>query len=837
MRAETPSCIDPSLDGLSSSQQKRIVRILESLWNSPQSLSTEARQRLLSENSDLGSYLQDALDGLACFTPLGHDCAESTLERQVIGGFEIEREIGRGGMGVVYAARRVADNQEVAIKVLQKHSASSSKLERFQREAKAASAVHHPSIVPVYESGFDQDTYFLCMQLIEGDSLADWIRNGHLDLRSHLHDESCRTLSREFSLLAEGLHYVHRAGILHRDIKPSNILVDRTGHLWMFDFGLAYIFDGDCLTRTGDLLGTFRYMSPEQTKGGAEFLDVRTDIYSLGLSLYEAITGHHPFENIDSPKLLNAIQSREPIPPSQFWAGIPRDLETIVMRAIRPDKSARYATAMELADDLMAFAENRAIKAKRVTFVERSRSWMAKNPERLLVVLCALGLSTLGLAVHSVVLQKQKSETQQQWERGNLNFEQARDAVDSLGFEFATKLASIPGTEEIQKEVLRETLRYYNGFLKRSDYDPSLQKDAAITQWKIAKLTQLSGKQQDFFSTMNDAISRMETVWLASREQSTLSLLVQAKVEMAWELLKQKEWAEANRLLEQCRTHVVSFHPTVDNRFESSLISNAQSAYHFHRGNVSQAIALAKETLESINLESRETDESKSLDVDRRNRWVMQAAADALSNMAVLLTDHREYHLATQAIERSIELQKNQLASNEGRNLALSLNNLASLQWRQGKIGAAIATFKECVDLLQTSMEKYPGMIGPRKELAVALNNLGLVLSKNGNYFEAAASFERSISLITTITESNPTDLEGVKQAAGIWNNFGIAKANISETLAAMNAFDKAIYYQEQLANLSPINTNEKRILEKYRENKTFWSSASSGGIRQSKKQ
>ncbi len=197
---------------------------------------------------------------------------------------------------------------------------------------------------------------------------------------------------------------------------------------------------------------------------------------------------------------------------------------------------------MEFADDLKAFAENRAIRAKRVTLVERSRSWIAKNPERLLVVLCALGISTLGLAVHSVVLQKQKTETQQQWERGNLNFEQARDAVDSLGFAFASKLALVPGTEEIQKEVLRETLRYYNGFLKRSDYDPSLRKDAAITQWKIAKLTQLSGNQQDFFSTMNDAISRLETVWLASGEQNTLSLLVQAKVEMAWELLKQREW-------------------------------------------------------------------------------------------------------------------------------------------------------------------------------------------------------------------------------------------------------------------------------------------------------
>ncbi len=139
------------------------------------------------------------------------------------------------------------------------------------------------------------------MKRIDGDSLANWIQNRNGQYLTHLDVESCRNLAREFSLLSDGLYQVHRSGILHRDIKPSNILIDRTGHLWIFDFGLAYVFDGDVLTRTGDLLGTFRYMSPEQAKGWAEFLDVRTDIYSLGLSLYESLTGHHPLRSLKAP--------------------------------------------------------------------------------------------------------------------------------------------------------------------------------------------------------------------------------------------------------------------------------------------------------------------------------------------------------------------------------------------------------------------------------------------------------------------------------------------------------------------------------------------------------
>jgi tetratricopeptide (TPR) repeat protein len=546
----------------------------------------------------------------------------------------------------------------------------------------------------------------------------------------------------------------------------------------------------------------------------------------LGLSLYEALTGHHPFESFEGSELLNAIRTQEPTPPSKHWASIPRDLETIVMRAIRPDKNTRYATAKELSQDLFAYSQGESISAKRVTILERSRCLIAKYPERLLLGVCALGISTLGLGVHSALLQKQKLETLQQWERGNVNFEQARDAVDTLGFEVASKLATIPGTEELQKDVFRETLQYYNNFLQRSSNDPTLDKDAAITHWKIARLAHVSGNREEFRSSMDDAIMRLESTWNVTHDVEILSLSIQASVELAWDLIEQGEWGESNRLLEKAENLLTQFAFSSERQMASALVNNARATYSFRRGDQIRAIALSKKTLELLSEEYPAEDSQGDNAATKKDNRIVQATADALSNLAVILTNQDEYDLASQAVSRSISLQKNQLGAKHSRNLAVSLNNLASLQWRLGQIQLSIESYRECVSILQASLEQYPGLIGPRKELAIALNNLGLVLSKRGNYFEASDSFEKSTSLITTIADTDSSDLDALKQAAGIWNNFGTAKANVSEMNRAMEAFDKAIHYQILVANQSPNTTDEKRLLLKYRENRNVWNSA-----------
>jgi tetratricopeptide (TPR) repeat protein len=440
--------------------------------------------------------------------------------------------------------------------------------------------------------------------------------------------------------------------------------------------------------------------------------------------------------------------------------------------------------------------------------------------------MCILGLSTLGLGIHSALLQKQKVATQQQWERGNINFEQARNAVDTLGFDVAVKLASIPGTEELQKDVFRDTLQYYNDFLHRSHNDPTLIKDAAITQWKIARLTHISGSRKEFRSSMNDAINKLEVAWDQTRDAEILSLVVQACVELAWELIEQREWVKSELLLDKSEKRLALFESASEKQMAAALVKNVQAAYSFRRGDQSKAIDQSKKTLALLSEEFLENGSLREIATKQPANKIAQATADALSNLAVILTSQDEYELASQAIAKSIEMQRIQSGAKRSRNLALSLNNLAALQWRQGQIPSAIQSYKECVSILEASLEQYPGLIGPRRELAIALNNLGLVLSKKGNYFEASDSFEKSTSLITSIADTDPTDVEAMKQAAGIWNNFGTAKANVSEINRAIEAFDKAIHYQNHVASMSANESDEKRLLIQYKENKNVWSSA-----------
>ncbi len=371
MRNHSGLSYDVSFGELTAEQQHRLVAILEDCLQRQELHGTlftndDHRASLLESNADLGVALTDALDGLLWVGSLKPSESLTRLEPPDIAGFELLEEIGRGGMGVVYSARRIVDGSEVAIKVLLRSSSlSRNYLERFHREAKAAALVCHPSIVPVYETNSERDICYFTMKRIDGESLAQRLRRQRSSIESVPSPDSWKHLAKEFAGIADGLHQVHQSGILHRDIKPSNILIDGGEHFWIVDFGLASIADSETLTCSGDLVGTFRYMSPEQAAGRNELLDSRTDIYSLGLTLYEAVTGTSPFSQFEGAGLLKAVQSPVVEPPRRICSSIPKELETIIMRAIRPDRNARYSSARELAEDLERFADGKPIHARK----------------------------------------------------------------------------------------------------------------------------------------------------------------------------------------------------------------------------------------------------------------------------------------------------------------------------------------------------------------------------------------------------------------------------------------------------------------------------------------
>jgi serine/threonine protein kinase/Flp pilus assembly protein TadD len=344
-----------------------------------------------------------------------------------LGDFRIVREIGRGGMGVVYQAVQISLGRRVALKVLPFAAGLDARqLQRFKNEAEAAAHLHHQHIVPVYAVGSERGVHYYAMQFIDGHTLAALIQElrrlaGREDRGSRISEDRGSKLEEADTLenrargtdtrpaeapssildprssilnprssffrtvaglavqAAEALEHAHSLGVIHRDIKPANLLVDGRGNLWVTDFGLAHVQADARLTRTGDLVGTLRYMSPEQALAQPAGVDHRTDLYSLGATLYELLTLEPAFDGCDRQELLRQIAFDEPIPLRRINRAVPADLETIVLKAMAKDPAERYATAAELAEDLGRFLKDEPIRARRPTLLRRARKWARRH--------------------------------------------------------------------------------------------------------------------------------------------------------------------------------------------------------------------------------------------------------------------------------------------------------------------------------------------------------------------------------------------------------------------------------------------------------------------------
>jgi WD40 repeat protein/serine/threonine protein kinase/tetratricopeptide (TPR) repeat protein len=428
---------------------------------------------------ELGSVANPA-DGRDNERPM----ASSPIPQQ-LGEYRILREVGWGGMGVVYEAVQESLGRHVALKVLAFPGLlKPTYLERFAREARAAACLHHTNIVPVFGIGEHQGIHYYAMQFIQGQSLdavlkevkrlrnvtdesaekkaeprceltvsiarslltgsppspspagggghawgadsstpvpegtlsvcsrasgpsaADGITSSILSpdsgLASQPKAQYFRSVARLAVQIAEALNYAHKQGILHRDIKPSNLLLDTRGTVWITDFGLVKAEDSDELTNPGDIVGTVRYMAPERFQGRA---DPGNDIYGLGMTLYELLTLHPAFEDANRARLIERVTNDEPPRPRKIDSHIPRDLETVVLKATAKDPARRYASAEDLAEDLRRFLADRPIRARRASSLEKVARWCRRNPavSGLTAVLAASLLAGAGISAYFAI--------------------------------------------------------------------------------------------------------------------------------------------------------------------------------------------------------------------------------------------------------------------------------------------------------------------------------------------------------------------------------------------------------------------------------------------------
>ncbi len=318
--------------------------------------------------------------------------ARAWLEAHLSDRYEIRKFIARGGMGAVYRARQKKPSREVALKVMLSGAfASAAQRKRFEREAQAVARLNHPAIVPVYEFGEVAGQPYFTMEFVEG-----------LDLATYCHTNRLRRpeIARLMVRVCDAVHYAHERGVIHRDLKPGNIIVDELKRPRILDFGLSRptaesAGEFSMLTATGDFLGTPRYMAPEQTIGRPGAVDRRTDVYALGVMLYELLCGMlpYPLQHARGLQVFEMIRHAEPVRPSAVLEGFPRDLEVIALKPIEKEKERRYQTAEELAQDLENFLADRPIAARPATAGYRLRKWGWRNRR----VLTPVALSVLAL--------------------------------------------------------------------------------------------------------------------------------------------------------------------------------------------------------------------------------------------------------------------------------------------------------------------------------------------------------------------------------------------------------------------------------------------------------
>jgi hypothetical protein len=369
-----------------------LVRVLDQYLADLQAGRAPERAQLLAAHPDLAPQLEQCLAGIEFI----HHAAQPSPETPVqLGDFRIVREIGRGGMGVVYEAEQLSLKRKVALKVLRFGAvADPDVMQRFQREAETVARLHHTNIVPVFAVGCEHGVHYYAMQFIDGRSLAAVLQEsrtaGQPFRPTAIAGWGCQA--------AEALAYAHRQGVIHRDVKPSNLILEGQGTIWLTDFGLAKRLDTVNLTLSGILLGTPRYMSPEQASALKQAIDHRTDIYNLGATLYELATGRPVFDGDTPQAVISQILHAEPVAPRQLRPGLPRDLETIILKCLAKEPGHRYETAQALADDLQAFQEGRAIKARRANLIERSVRWIRKQRKSGLVAAVAATVAVLLVA-------------------------------------------------------------------------------------------------------------------------------------------------------------------------------------------------------------------------------------------------------------------------------------------------------------------------------------------------------------------------------------------------------------------------------------------------------
>jgi tetratricopeptide (TPR) repeat protein/predicted Ser/Thr protein kinase len=485
---------------------------LDTLFHAVLGLAPERRAAFLEESCGDDPSLRQELESLLALNPDASSFLETPALYQNLGAirpplqrddrgsvptsapeiesFEILSLLGEGGMGLVYEAEQQNPRRKVALKVVRAGwGFDDYQTKLFHREVQALARLRHPGIAAIYQAGRSRDgRHYFAMELIRGQPLGDFVRSRQLPIRDRL---------ALFLKVCDAVNYAHQHGVIHRDLKPSNIMIDSEGVPKVLDFGLARVTDSDVAATTvrtdlGRIQGTLAYMSPEQALGDPGKIDLRSDVYSLGVICYELLTGQLPYQvsRAPIPQALRIILEHPPCKPSTILRSLRGDLETIALKALEKDPERRYQHTTTLAEDLQRFLAHQPILARRTPPTQRMWRWCRRNPALAAVTGLAVAVFLLGFA--GITWQWQVSR--QNADLAEKNFQKARDAVDQMLTEVGEQsLENVPHMTPVRKALLEKALSFYLDLAGQRSDDPDLRLEIGRAWQRVADITRILG--------------------------------------------------------------------------------------------------------------------------------------------------------------------------------------------------------------------------------------------------------------------------------------------------------------------------------------------------------